>query len=152
AVQVHRRAAVGRQHFAPLADLRPRSTVFHLGVFLCQSLHFFLRVALDDWLAEVLRDGLAAGVEDVVAGPAADGPAEDPTPTGELGPHRVIGAVHQQERAGLDLRHAVVTADDRAGAGARPGNDLDRDTVRLQQPPGPDQLLQRLQTGAALRV
>ena len=97
--------------------------------------------ALDDRRAEVLRDRLAAGVEDVPARPPADHRRQDRQRAAELRPHRVIGAVHQQERAGLNLGHAV---DSSATNSQVPvpaaGDDLDRNAGLLDQPPRADQL------------
>src|SRR6266508_2213022 len=76
-MQVHRRATVGRQYLAALSHLRPCPAVLDLGVLLRQPHHLFLRPALDRRRAEVLRDRLAARIEDIPARPPADDRALD---------------------------------------------------------------------------
>src|SRR5262249_45021642 len=151
-MQVHCRAAVGRQDLASLSDLRPGPAVLDLGVLLCQSQHLFLRLALDRRRAEVLRDRLAAGIEDIPTWPPADDRARDRQRAGKFGPSRMVGTVHQQERSRLNLRDAIIVPDDGAGPCPRSGDHLNGDAIRFEQPPRPDQFLQTFQAAAALVV
>src|SRR5262249_31696131 len=150
AVQVHGGAAVGRQHLEAVADLHGVVWRVDGGVLLRQLLDGILRPALDLRPAEVLGDGLAAGVEDVAARPSADDGAQDRERAGDLRTACVVGRVHEQERAGLDLGYPLRLADDLAGAGAGPGDHADGNAVLLQQAARADQLLGRLQAALAL--
>src|SRR5689334_13375810 len=71
-VQVHRGAAVRRQHFPPRADGDERAGRLDPRVLLGKLEYLFALGPLDDGRAEVPGDGLAAGVQHVLAGPGAD--------------------------------------------------------------------------------
>src|SRR4051794_5696265 len=60
-MQIHRRAAVGRDHLAQVADPRGHRIAFNLGMFFRQPHDFLLGPTLDHWHAEILGDCLAAG-------------------------------------------------------------------------------------------
>src|SRR5262245_43072928 len=86
AVQVHRRAAVRGYHLTIVSDLDALGLRFHAGVLLRQLEHALGRPVLDHRRAEVAGDRLAAGIEDVLARPAADHRGQDRQRTAELRP------------------------------------------------------------------
>ena len=89
-VQIHRRAAVTRDHLAQIADAAGIGAHSDLGVFLHKSDDLFLRPSLDDRHSEVAGNGLAAGVEDVQIRPDADDHGQDRLRAAELRADRMI--------------------------------------------------------------
>src|SRR5262249_7617219 len=144
AVQVHGGAAVGGQDFAAVTDGDARSVGIDDRVLLGELVDALVGPALDRGRAEVLRDCLAAGVEDVAAGAAADHARQDRQRAAELRTDLVIGHVHEDERAGLDFGDAVVVADKLPGPGAGAGDDAHGNAGAFDQPARADEFFESL--------
>ena len=107
AVQVHRRAAVGRDHLAAVADRA--GAVACIRPCVCSSdsrVSFSSGWPLMTGMPKSFEIALLPASSTYQPRATADDRGQDRQRAAELRPHRVVGAVHEQERAGLDLGHA----------------------------------------------
>src|SRR5437870_13356603 len=108
---------MGRQNLATIADLDRARFTFDDGVLLDQLDDFFFGMTFDGGRAEVARDRLRAGIENVAIRFLADNGGQNRQGAAELRPDRVVSDIHENEGARLDFSDAFIVADELPGAG-----------------------------------